>query len=370
MKTKIRIGFIALVFLPVLAFTQQTAPPQAPATEAPAPQAPPLNPRPAYTPAPAPQEGRIHLDVVVTDKSGKPVSGLELKDFALKDNSLPAKILSFHATGAALEKDSHPAELVILLDAVNLGFQTVARMREQIADFLRQNGGHLAQPVSIFVFTNDGIKVLLQPSMDGNALAAQLDKTDAGLRVIGRSAGANGAIERYELSLKWLTAVARSEAKRPGRKLLIWAGPGWPLLDRPGIETSSKGAKQLFEGIVDLSTTLREANMTLYSVNLGMPGLGTFLYQDFVKGVRTAEKAVPSDLNLKVIATQTGGLVIPPDNDLASQIAKCAQDASAFYTLSFDPPPADKANEYHDLKVEIDQPGLTARTSTGYYNQP
>jgi len=79
---------------------------------------------------------------------------------------------------------------------------------------------------------------------------------------------------------------------------------------------------------------------------------------------------VPSDLNLKVIATQTGGLVIPPDNDLASQIAKCAQDASAFYTLSFDPPPADKANEYHDLKVEIDQPGLTARTSTGYYNQP
>jgi len=370
LKTKIRIGFIALVFLPVLAFTQQTAPPQAPATEAPAPQAPPLNPRPAYTPAPAPQEGRIHLDVVVTDKSGKPVSGLELKDFALKDNSLPAKILSFHATGAALEKDSHPAELVILLDAVNLGFQTVARMREQIADFLRQNGGHLAQPVSIFVFTNDGIKVLLQPSMDGNTLAAQLDKTDAGLRVIGRSAGANGAIERYELSLKWLTAVARSEAKRPGRKLLIWAGPGWPLLDRPGIETSSKGAKQLFEGIVDLSTTLREANMTLYSVNLGMPGLGTFLYQDFVKGVRTAEKAVPSDLNLKVIATQTGGLVIPPDNDLASQIAKCAQDASAFYTLSFDPPPADKANEYHDLKVEIDQPGLTARTSTGYYNQP
>jgi VWFA-related protein len=376
LKTTIRIAFAALAFLPAFGFTQEPAPAVAPAAvpsaqpAAPAPQAPALNPRPAYTPAGAPQEGRIHLDVVVTDKSGKPVSGLELKDFTLKDNTLPAKILSFHANGPDIEKAGHPAELVILLDSVNLGFDTVARMRDQIAIFLRQNGGHLAQPVSIFVFNNEGIKVLLQPSVDGNAMAAQLVQTDLGLRVIGRSAGANGAIERFQLSLKWLTAIARSQIKRPGRKLLIWAGPGWPLLDRPGIETSSKGAQQLFEGIVDLSTTLREARTSLYSVNLGMPGLGTFLYQDFVKGVKTAEKAVPSDLNLKVIATQTGGLVIPPDNDLASQIAKCAQDASAFYTLSFDPPQADKANENHDLKVEIDQPGLTARTSTGYYNQP
>jgi VWFA-related protein len=375
MNKSIRVCFTVFLFFPLFSFTQQAGlGAQAPAPEAqtaaPAPPAPPLNPRPAYTPAPNPQEGRVHLDVVVTDKSGKPVSGLEFKDFTLKDNNLPTKILSFHATGATLENASHPAEVILLLDAVNLGFDAVARMRGQIADFLRQNGGHLAQPVSIFVFTDDGVKVLLQPSMDGNAMAAQLIQTDSGLRVIGRSAGANGAIERFELSLKWVAAVAKSEVKRPGRKLLIWAGPGWPLLDRPGIETSSKGAQQLFNEIVELSTTLREADMSLYSVNLGMPGLSTFLYQDFLKGVKTADKANPSDLNLKVIATQSGGLVIPPDNDLASQIAKCAQDASAYYTLSFDPPRADKANEYHDLKVEIDQPGLTARTTTGYYNQP
>lgn len=375
MNKSIRVCFTVFLFFPLFSVTQQAGlGAQAPAPEsqtaAPAPQAPPLSPRPAYTPAPNPQEGRIHIDVVVTDKSGKPVSGLEFKDFTIKDNNLPTKILSFHATGATLEKASHPAEVILLLDAVNLGFDTVARMRGQIGDFLRQNGGHLAQPVSIFVFTDDGVKVLLQPSMDGNAMAAQLIQTDSGLRVIGRSAGANGAIERFELSLKWVAAVAKSEVKRPGRKLLIWAGPGWPLLDRPGIETSSKGAQQLFNEIVELSTTLREADMSLYSVNLGMPGLSTFLYQDFLKGVKTADKANPSDLNLKVIATQSGGLVIPPDNDLASQIAKCAQDASAFYTLSFDPPRADKANEYHDLKVEIDQPGLTARTTTGYYNQP
>jgi hypothetical protein len=55
---------------------------------------------------------------------------------------------------------------------------------------------------------------------------------------------------------------------------------------------------------------------------------------------------------------------------LAGQINTCVQDASTFYTLSFDPPRANKPNEHHDLKVQIDKPGLKAHTSTGYYNQP
>ena len=44
--------------------------------------------------------------------------------------------------------------------------------------------------------------------------------------------------------------------------------------------------------------------------------------------------------------------------------------AGAFYRLSFDPPQAQHADEYHDLKVQVNQPGLTARTNAAYYNQP
>jgi hypothetical protein len=71
---------------------------------------------------------------------------------------------------------------------------------------------------------------------------------------------------------------------------------------------------------------------------------------------------------LKVLAVQSGGRVLPPSNDLASEIDSCIQDANAFYTISFDPPRADKKNEYHDLKVVVDKPGLKALTNTGYYN--
>ena len=46
------------------------------------------------------------------------------------------------------------------------------------------------------------------------------------------------------------------------------------------------------------------------------------------------------------------------------------QDAGIYYSLSFEPPPADGPNDYHELKMRVDRPGLTARTNTGYYDQP
>jgi hypothetical protein len=76
------------------------------------------------------------------------------------------------------------------------------------------------------------------------------------------------------------------------------------------------------------------------------------------------------NLYRKVLAVQSGGRVLDASNDLVSQINSCVQEATAFYTVSFDPPHADHADEYHDLKVEVDKPNLTARTNTGYYDQP
>lgn len=371
MNKSIKASCTILLFLPVLALSRQPA--SAAQTPTPAPQAPALTTQSADTHAPAASEGRMHIDVVVTDKSGKPVSGLELQDFTLFDDKRPAKIVYFRAidaTDANAQKAEIPAQVILVLDAVNLDNLAAQRSRDEMAKFLRQNGGNLAQPVSVFLFTDEGMKVLLQASSDGNALATQLAQTESGFRALGRAAGGNGDIERFELSIKWIAQIAQAESKRPGRKLLIWAGPGWPLLDRPDFIPSNKGQLQMFNEIVKLSTSLREARMTLYSVEVGEPDRGTFLYEAFLKPVKTSEKANPSELGTKVLAVQTGGHVISPDNDMAGQIARCVQDAGTYYSISFDPPRADKANEYHDLKIDIGKPGLTARTSTGYYNQP
>src|ERR1017187_8739599 len=361
-------AFLALCLcLPLLLCAQQSPAAAQAGTAMHEPPEPALTHRP---PGPAVEPGLIKLSVVVTDKSGKPVSGLELKDFTLLDNNLPAKILSFHAIDGTAQKADSPVQVILLLDAINLDFQQVSIARQDIEKFLRQNGGHLAQPVSIFIFLNEGVKVLAQPSTDGNAQAASLSQVDSQLRMIGRSQGRYGDIDRFYLSIRMLTSIAQGEVSIPGRKLLIWTGHGWPMLDWQGLQISSKTEQQLFDSLVELSTRLREAHIVLYSISSGQAGMGTFLYQGFLKGVKSAQKANPPNVSLKVLAIQSGGRVLGPDNDLAAQIDNCVQDANAFYTLSFDPPRADKANEYHDLKVQIDRPGLKVQTTTGYYNQP
>ncbi len=363
-----RSAFLALIVCsPFLSWAQQSPAPAA--TEQPAASSP-AAPQPSpMAPAPVNAQGRIHLDVVVTDKSGKPVSGLELKDFTLLDNNQPVPILSMRAFDNAAQMPRPPVEVILLIDAVNQPFHEVSFVRQEIEKFLLQNGGHLAQPVSLFVLTNDGVDVLFQPTLDGNALAGKIEKLDNKLRIIGRSAGAWGAIERVEFSIRMLTAIAIAETKNPGRKLLIWCGSGWPMLDSPHFQSTPNGQQQLFNSIVVLSTVLRQARISIYSISFGMPGGYTFLYEDYLKGVKKPEKADTTNLGLKVLAVQSGGAVFGPNNDMTAQINRCVRDAQAFYSLSFDPPHADHPNEYHDLKVLVGQPGLTARTRTGYYNQ-
>jgi len=62
--------------------------------------------------------------------------------------------------------------------------------------------------------------------------------------------------------------------------------------------------------------------------------------------------------------------VLPASNEIAGQINSCIADVGEYYTLTFAPPQQMQSDEYHDLKVEVAKPGLTARTTSGYYNQP
>jgi VWFA-related protein len=208
---------------------------------------------------------------------------------------------------------------------------------------------------------------------DGNTLADSLNSNQSGLRAIDRAQGFYGDAERLQLSLSALDRLAANEATQPGRKLVVWLGPGWPLLSGPEVELGPKDQEWLFRNIVSLSTALRVARVTLYNVN--QPGMDEpldrmFYYQNFLKGVGSATKVQNGDLALQVLAVQSGGRVFNTSNDIAKSIATCLGDARVFYTLSFDAPVANYPNEYHSLQVKISKPGLTARTRAGYYAQP
>ena len=259
---------------------------------------------------------------------------------------------------------------IIVFDTVNMPFENVSYFREQVGAFLRQNGGHLAFPVSLAFLTNAGIQLQAGGSVDGIELAKHLDETSGNLRTLSNAAGSWGEIERFDFCVKMLVTLAQSIKDQPGRKLVIWAGPGYPMLSDPRISFGFKAQQEFFDSIVGLNTMLREGQIELSSVAQGTPGQYTYLYESYLKGVKKPSQSSPSNLALKVLATQSGGRVFPPSNDVARAIGAVMQDAGTYYEITFEPPKPDGPNDYHELKIKLNKPGLAARTNTGYYGQP
>jgi VWFA-related protein len=322
-------------------------------------------PSAAHPPAAA---SKVYLDVVVSPKSGPPVSNLQQQDFTLLDNKSPRSITSFQA----LTGREAPIKVVLVIDAVNSGTQRVDFERIQIDKFLRAEGGHLAYPVALAVFTDKGISIAAELSSDGNALSDALDKQDIAIRAIGRSAGYYGAAERLQYSLAALHQLTSGLAAQPGRKIVVWVSPGWPLLSGPRVELSPKQQQQIFSDVVGFSTQLRQAGVTLYSVNpIGSNEsmLRASYYKDFLKGVSKPNQVAAGNLGLPVLAVQSGGLALDLNNDLTALLQECISDVAPYYEISFDAAPVERPDEYHQLEIKLAKPGLTARTRQGYYAQ-
>ena len=359
-------------------------------------------------------EGLFHLDVIVTDQSGRPATGLDATDFKLLDEGHPSKILSFvpsnghasdsHAINGVSASADPPVEVILVIDTIELPARLVAYENKEVDRFLRQNSGHLPQPVTILGLSNQGLWTLGASTSDGITLAEELLRDKKQLlvhRKMGtRTTDSFGTLPFEDppglTALKALGQIAVFERQKPGRKLLLWVGPGWGLgSGRPF--SSNQDREQLFNDISWFSTLLREARIMLYSFSVGepppepgesLPNPKSQLYREFLEGVRSQTLATIDNMDRRVLAIQSGGRVLDPTNDLTTsimytgltdrtpvfdlvaQIDSCVQEAGSFYTLSFNPAYTEQADEYHDLKVEIDKPDLTARTNTGYYNQP
>lgn len=321
------------------------------------------------SPPAKPGGGAIRLDVVVTPGSGPPVSDLQQHDFTILDNKVPQAITSFQA----ISQREDPLDVILVVDAVNADYSTVAFERDQIDEFLRADGGELSHPLSLSVLTDTGLRNLEDFSRDGNKLSASLDGYTVSLHSITHSSGVYGASERFALSLQALHDLVQREAPRPGRKIMIWVSPGWPLFSAPMVVLSSKEQQQLFADIVGMSMDLWKSRVTLYSIDpVGTGGnvIRASYWQSFLKGVSKPNQVVPGNLSLQVLATQSGGVAFYINNNITALLQSCLADARAYYEISFDPPAGGGAIEYHHLEVQVAKHGLTARSRQGYYSLP
>ena len=314
-------------------------------------------------------DNTIHLDVVAETKSGPAISGLQPPDFTVLDNSAPQPLTAFSPRSG---RDGH-VEVVLVLDDVNAEITVVEEARRQVDKFLRLEAGALAHPMAIAILTDKGLEPLGGFSTDGNDLSARLSKAAIPPRSLGRSSGVQGNAEIFQLSIRAFEQIAMGEGTRPGRKMLLWISPGWPMLVGPHVDLNTKQQQEIFNEIVRLNTEMLRARLTLYSLDpsgLNDVGLHSTYYKSFLKAVSKPTEVNAADLALQVLAVQSGGLALTTENDLASQIRRCLTDADNYYELAIDPKPAAQPNEYHSLVVKIAKGDATGRTRMGYYTQP
>lgn len=331
-------------------------------------QSPQVQKRPGQAGEPA-SSNRMTIDVTVMDKLGHHVDGLQASDFTLLDNKAPQKILDFRTLGDRAAAD--PVHVVIVVDMINIGFGEVAWERQQLDDFLKQDGGKLEYPTSIAVFADRGAKLQRAATQDGNALMAAVDKSQTELRTVTRDSGFYGAAERLEMSLTQLSQLSAFEATEPGRKLFLVISGGWPLLSFAGDQADLKQRAWVFNSIVQLTNGFRESRITLYCLDpLELGRTSPFYYQSYLKGIASVKQAEYPNLALQVLAEHSGGQVLVNGKDITGDLNLAVRDESAGYELTFEPAPGDRANEYHALQVQVGKPNVKVRTVSGYYARP
>ncbi|WP_263373465.1 VWA domain-containing protein [Granulicella aggregans] len=319
-------------------------------------------------PSPVPP-ARMYLNVEVTLAHGEPVTGLQQPDFSLLNNKAPQAITTF----SAIDGTVAPTEVVLLIDVMNSQEITMSRERPELDKFLLARDGKMTYPTTMGVLTEKGIHIQPEPSTDGKGLKEALDRYLPSVRANHMLPGFHGGEERVELSLRALSGLVAQMRQRPGRKLLLWVSPGWPVFSGPAMYLSDRQQQELYHQIASISEMLRQARVTLYCIDPLGSSESVFQsqsYQQYLKPAAKPSQATPGELSLQVLATQSGGLVLGASGDVAGLIEKAVDDTRSFYEISFEPKPAEAPDEYHRLEVKVAKPGAVARTRWGYYAQP
>jgi VWFA-related protein len=337
---------------------------------------------------------RIVLNVEVTDAAGNAVTGLNAGDFVLLQDRQPRSIASVRQVNG--EAAPVPPQVMLVLDAVNNSSRDLANDRKGIENFLRQSSAPLAYPTSIAVLSDAGMRS--GPlTRDRSALLDQLRDLSSGLHPIACATGVNpndrtlravwmpGTVatdastpelnclnQRFVTSISALTRFAKLQIDIPGRVILIWMGTGWPLLNNKQFSPDDASVKAgFFENLVQISTALREAQMTidvLLPSSLFRTPESRDQHEDaFFNGVPNQDEVTAASLGVQALAHQSGGHILIGARNIPAGVAACMADAKSYYELTFDSPPAAHFGEYHSLQVKVDRPGVAVRTNTVYY---
>ncbi len=359
-------AILSLLAFP-LAFAQQSASPSADSTQ----------------PVVKVATHLVVLSVVVTDKSGSPVTGLTKDDFRVLENDQLQAIASFEpaaepasfpaaesATASAAPAVNTFPQTTLVLDQLNTISEDIMFAKQKIEAFLRAQPSHLPQPICLYSLNKRGLELLAPPTQDRDSLLAAVKKSVIELPPHSlESGGVQGGSDRLLASLLALDEMALSSANQKGRKNIIWIGNGIPILSATGVDLSNRA--RFLDWVHYTVNWLQESQTTVYTIDpRGLEVAPATLAVDSRTAIIPQTGPTISDLIFESLAPESGGAIFRWRNDVDVAIATAFRGGFSSYTLSYYPANQTWDFAFRHIKVVVGRPGLTARTERGYYAFP
>jgi VWFA-related protein len=307
---------------------------------------------------------RVIVDVVVTDSTQKPVSGLDQHDFSITEDGKPQQVLSFSSHN--LDPDFTPPKLppmppntfvnipsapergplyVVLLDLVNTEMVDQPIARRNLLQFIE--GKPQGTRFAVFVLS-DGLYLTQGFTDDHALLAAAVDPAHPKSHVprifiYGNNYGRGNT----SLMVEIFADIARFLDGLPGRKNLIWLSGGFPMSLAP----QDGNPADLEDDVKDVLDTMARGQVAVYPIDVRGVTVDSVHSGAVTGGPGAAATVGESSLYSEIIdeggiAGATGGQAFFNTNDIKGALNDAIDISSNYYTLSYSP-----TNPTYDGKV-------------------
>jgi VWFA-related protein len=370
----------------------------------------------------------VLVDVVVTDKHGRPVLGLNAGDFRVLENGVPQKIEFFESDGSKAKAPLNPAEgstsvvlrpheysnsppgqrtgtaNIVLFDFLNTEPKDQGFAREQMLKFLATLPP--GQQFALFVLgprlhmvqglTGDigtltsaakSVRTRVNPltteddrEFDQDFIATIAEGPPPAQKIANGLAEELGEREaaqttaRSNSTVAAISSLARAVSGYSGRKNLLWLSGGFPLWIGSNLELPNPiRFPQQYDGALhNLGLFLASSDMAVYPIDVRgvkVTELGAHARHPDWSGAETTAKIISVETSHEMmddIARQTGGEAFYNTNDLKGALARSVEHGAVHYTLSYIPSNRLWDGSYRSIKVSVNLHNVHLAYRRGY----
>ena len=335
---------------------------------------------PATSPAPPPVN--IRINVVVTDRRGRPLVDLKPTDFQLDDNGVtqalasvelrraPAAVPSGGATPIVTEDDERAAAqdpatrvFAIFLDEFNVtpGVNS-ARVRDAATKFLAESvrPGDLLymlkpmDPVNGFRFTRDRSAAQATIARFEGRKGDYAPRTPFETQYIGRTPAAVDGARAQIVTTGLREMIMAMGELRPARGAIVLISEGFS-----GTALNERRRLPDWQGLARASSHF---NLPIYTFDPRDPLPPA--PPDAPPDETTVDRGADT---LQALARQTGGEAVEDARGLDSGLAKVSRDLDSYYVLTYQPSqPTD--GRFHPIAVRTARKDAQVRVPSGYWS--